>query len=63
MDIPCFYELKNGWYDSVANATNGKPVFSAVRDLDALKVDRNVINEFKRLNQLNQMGLKEMKRR
>src|SRR5438876_50322 len=30
-------------------------------DFDALKVDKNVINEYKRLKLLNQKGLKEMR--
>jgi hypothetical protein len=63
MDIPCFYELENGRHSSVANTTNGKAVFSTASDFDALKVDRNVINEYKRLKQLNQMVLKEMNQR
>ena len=47
-------------YVAMSRASSWKSLDILHFDFDCLKVDVNVINEYKRLNFLNQKGLKEM---
>jgi len=47
-------------YVAMSRASSWKSLDILSFDFDCLKVDVNVVNEYKRLNFLNQKGLKEM---